>query len=255
MIKNIFDSHAHYDDEDFDEDRNKLLLNMADNGIEYILNASSDIVSSRNSVDLAEKCPFIFAAVGVHPQSAQTYSDEIEAELIELSKLKKVVAVGEIGLDYHYDDTNKIFQIIAFEKQLLLAEELDLPVIIHSRDATEDTLSLLKKYKPRGVVHCFSGSAETAAEIIKLGMYIGFTGVITFKNAKRAIEAAKIIPLDKLLVETDCPYMAPVPFRGELCNSTMLQSTLEKLAEIKEISPQDLANITNTNAKKLFKIF
>ncbi|MEF9984145.1 MAG: TatD family hydrolase [Oscillospiraceae bacterium] len=255
MIKNIFDSHAHYDDEDFDEDRNKLLLNMADNGIEYILNASSDIVSSRNSVDLAEKCPFIFAAVGVHPQSAQTYSDEIEAELIELSKLKKVVAVGEIGLDYHYDDTNKIFQLIAFEKQLLLADELDLPVIIHSRDATEDTLSLLKKYKPRGVVHCFSGSAETAAEIIKLGMYIGFTGVITFKNAKRAIEAAKIIPLDKLLVETDCPYMAPVPFRGERCNSTMLQSTLEKLAEIKEISPQDLANITNTNAKKLFKIF
>ncbi|MEG3006352.1 MAG: TatD family hydrolase [Oscillospiraceae bacterium] len=255
MIKNIFDSHAHYDDEDFDEDRNKLLLNMADNGIEYILNASSDIVSSRNSVDLAEKCPFIFAAVGVHPQSAQTYSDEIEAELIELSKLKKVVAVGEIGLDYHYDDTNKIFQLIAFEKQLRLAEELDLPVIIHSRDATEDTLSLLKKYKPRGVVHCFSGSAETAAEIIKLGMYIGFTGVITFKNAKRAIEAAKIIPLDKLLVETDCPYMAPVPFRGERCNSTMLQSTLEKLAEIKEISPQDLANITNTNAKKLFKIF
>ncbi|MEG1620374.1 MAG: TatD family hydrolase, partial [Oscillospiraceae bacterium] len=211
MIKNIFDSHAHYDDEDFDEDRNKLLLNMADNGIEYILNASSDIVSSRNSVDLAEKYPFIFAAVGVHPQSAQTYSDEIQAELIELSKLKKVVAVGEIGLDYHYDDTNKIFQLIAFEKQLLLAEELDLPVIIHSRDATEDTLSLLKKYKPRGVVHCFSGSAETAAEIIKLGMYIGFTGVITFKNAKRAIEAAKIIPLDKLLVETDCPYMAPVP--------------------------------------------
>ncbi|MEG1965975.1 MAG: TatD family hydrolase, partial [Oscillospiraceae bacterium] len=236
MIKNIFDSHAHYDDEDFDEDRNKLLLNMADNGIEYILNASSDIVSSRNSVDLAEKYPFIFAAVGVHPQSAQTYSDEIQAELIELSKLKKVVAVGEIGLDYHYDDTNKIFQLIAFEKQLLLAEELDLPVIIHSRDATEDTLSLLKKYKPRGVVHCFSGSAETAAEIIKLGMYIGFTGVITFKNAKRAIEAAKIIPLDKLLVETDCPYMAPVPFRGERCNSTMLQSTVEKLAEIKEIS-------------------
>ncbi|MEG1044786.1 MAG: TatD family hydrolase [Oscillospiraceae bacterium] len=255
MIKNIFDSHAHYDDEDFDEDRNKLLLNMADNGIEYILNASSDIVSSRNSVDLAEKYPFIFAAVGVHPQSAQTYSNEIEAELIELSKLKKVVAVGEIGLDYHYDDTNKIFQIIAFEKQLLLAEELDLPVIIHSRDATEDTLSLLKKYKPRGVVHCFSGSAETAAEIIKLGMYIGFTGVITFKNAKRAIEAAKIIPLDKLLVETDCPYMAPVPFRGERCNSTMLQSSVEKLAEIKEISPQDLANITNNNAKKLFNLF
>ncbi|MEG0898157.1 MAG: TatD family hydrolase [Oscillospiraceae bacterium] len=255
MIKNIFDSHAHYDDEDFDEDRNKLLLNMADNGIEYILNASSDIVSSRNSVDLAEKYPFIFAAVGVHPQSAQTYSNEIEAELIELSKLKKVVAVGEIGLDYHYDDTNKIFQLIAFEKQLLLAEELDLPVIIHSRDATEDTLSLLKKYKPRGVVHCFSGSAETAAEIIKLGMYIGFTGVITFKNAKRAIEAAKIIPLDKLLVETDCPYMAPVPFRGERCNSTMLQSSVEKLAEIKEISPQDLANITNNNAKKLFNLF
>lgn len=254
MINNIFDSHAHYDDEAFENDRNELIMQLNNNGIVNILNASSDIISSRNSVELAKKYPFFYAAVGVHPQSANEYDNKIEDELKELTKFNKTVAIGEIGLDYHYDDIDKEIQLNTFENQLILAQKLNLPVIIHSRDATEDTLNLLKKYKPKGVVHCFSGSAETANEIIKLGMYIGFTGVITFKNARRAIESAKVIPLNRLLVETDCPYMAPVPFRGNRCDSSMLSETITKLAEIKEISPQQIADITNLNAKNLFNI-
>lgn len=254
MINNIFDSHAHYDDKAFENDRNELIMQLNNNGIVNILNASSDIISSRNSVELAKKYPFFYAAVGVHPQSANEYDNKIEDELKELTKFNKTVAIGEIGLDYHYYDIDKEIQLNTFENQLILAQKLNLPVIIHSRDATEDTLNLLKKYKPKGVVHCFSGSAETANEIIKLGMYIGFTGVITFKNARRAIESAKVIPLNRLLVETDCPYMAPVPFRGYRCDSSMLSETITKLAEIKEISPQQIADITNLNAKNLFNI-
>ena len=166
----------------------------------------------------------------------------------------KAVAVGEIGLDYHYDGYDRDRQIQIFEEQMELAKELDLPVIIHSRDAVEDTLTLLKKHRPRGIVHCFSGSAEVAKEIIKLDMYIGFTGVLTFKNAKKALKALAEVPMERLLLETDCPYMAPVPFRGKRCDSSMIAYTAEKAAEIKEMDVQQLIDITCNNGKQIYNI-
>ena len=166
----------------------------------------------------------------------------------------RVCALGEIGLDYHYDNTDKAIQAEVFEKQLELAKKLSRPVIIHSRDACEDTMNILKKHLPRGVLHCFSGSAETAAEVVKLGMYVGFTGVLTFKNAKKALAACEAVPLDRLLLETDCPYMAPVPYRGKRCDSTMLRFTAEKMAEIKGVSTEELIKITKQNAETLFGI-
>ncbi len=256
MTENIFDSHAHYDDEAFDEDREELLRSMKKNGVSFIMNAAYDLKSSIASAELSQKYDFIYAAAGVHPENAESYNQQTEDEIIRLLKENpKTKALGEIGLDYHYPEPSREIQIKVFERQLQIAKELDVPVIIHSREATEDTMELLRKYHPQGVLHCFSGSAETAKEVIKLDMYIGFTGVITFKNARKAVESAEVIPLDKLLVETDCPYMAPVPFRGKRCDSTMLQSTVSKLAEIKNISPQELSDITNNNAKKIFKIF
>ena len=197
------------------------------------MNIGYNLNSSKASVALAEKYDFFYAVIGVHPQDASEYSEQVENELIMLSQNNKVKAIGEIGLDYHYDDIDKDLQKQVFEKQLILANKLNLPVVIHSRDAAEDTMDLLKKYKPQGIVHCYSYSAELAKEILKLGMYIGFTGVITFKNARKAVDTAKIVPMDRLLVETDCPYMAPEPFRGKRCDSSMLQSTLSKLSEIK----------------------
>ena len=256
MITNIFDSHAHYDDEAFDADRDELLKSMKDNGVSFIMNAAYDMKSSQAAAELSQKYDFIYAAAGVHPENAESYSQEVENEIIRLLKENpKTKALGEIGLDYHYPDPPREIQIKVFERQLQIAKELNVPVIIHSREATEDTMVLLRKYKPEGILHCYSGSAETAKEVIKLGMYIGFTGVITFKNARKAVESAEVIPLDRLLVETDCPYMAPVPFRGKRCDSTMLQSTVSKLAEIKNIPENQLADITNNNAKKIFKIF
>lgn len=256
MIENIFDSHAHYDDEAFEEDRDELLKSMKKNGVSLIMNAACNLKTSLAAEKLSREYDFVYAAAGVHPEAAESYDGNTEKEIIRLlTECPKVKVLGEIGLDYHYEDSCcREIQLDVFEKQLKVAKELDVPVIIHSREATEDTMRLLKKYNPKGVVHCYSGSAETAKEILKLGMYIGFTGVITFKNARRAVESAEVIPLDRLLVETDCPYMAPVPFRGKRCDSSMLQSTVEKLAEIKKVTPQELADITNANAKKLFNI-
>ena len=256
MITNIFDSHAHYDDEAFDDDRDELLKSMQENGVSFIMNVAYDLKSTLAAEKLSQQYDFIYAAAGVHPENAEGYDENVENEIIRsIKENPKTKALGEIGLDYHYPEPDREIQIKVFERQLQIANELDVPVIIHSRDATEDTMTLLRKYKPQGILHCYSGSAETAKEVIKLGMYIGFTGVITFKNARKAVESAEIVPLDKLLVETDCPYMAPVPFRGKRCDSTMLQSTVAKLAEIKNVSPQELSDTTNSNAKRIFKIF
>lgn len=254
-MNNIFDTHAHYADHAFDSDRDKILAEFPEKGVKYVMLASSSVDDTRENALLAEKYDYIYAASGVHPESVDTnpadYLDTVRNTVLSSSKIK---AVGEIGLDYHYEGYDREKQIKLFEEQLILAKELDLPVIVHSRDACEDTLNILKKYKPCGVVHCFSGSAETAKEIIKLGMYIGFTGVLTFKNAKKALKALEAVPLDRLLLETDCPYMAPVPFRGKRCDSSMIAYTAEKAAEIKGIDTQKLLDITCENAKKFYSI-
>lgn len=254
MYTNIFDSHAHYDDSRFDEDRDELLSSLSQKGVTKIINCGCDLKSSLKNVDLAEKYDFVYAAIGVHPHEAEETTDKDISEIEKLYKRKKVVAVGEIGLDYHYDFSPRERQFEIFEKQLILANKLDLPVIIHDREAHEDTLRLLKKHKPQGVVHCFSGSVEMAKEIIKLGMYIGLGGAVTFKNAKKPVEVAEYLPIDRLLLETDAPYMTPVPFRGQRCDSSHIAYTAEKIAQIKMLDVQELIDKCNTNAKKLFKI-
>ena len=254
MYSNIFDTHAHYDDSRFDDDRDELLSSLSENGVSHIVNCGCDLKSSLSTLALSEKHAFIYAAIGVHAHEAADTTDN-ELEVIEdLYKNSKVVAVGEIGLDYHYDFSPRDRQLEVFERQLILANKLGLPVIVHDREAHEDTMNLLKKHRPKGVVHCFSGSAEMAKEIVKLGMYIGTGGAVTFKNAKKPVEVVEYLPLDRLLLETDAPYMTPVPFRGQRCDSAHIAFTAEKIAEIKKIEVQELINICNENAKRLFGI-
>lgn len=248
----IFDTHAHLDDARFDDIREELLENMHKNGVDSIISCGCDVESSKTALALAEQYDFIYAAVGFHPGNLQNGAD-IEA-IETLAKQKKCVAIGEIGLDYYWEKENAELQRQVFEEQLLLAKRLDLPVIIHDRDAHSDTLEILKKHKPKGVVHCFSGSPEMAKEIIKLGMYIGVGGVITFKNARRLPEVVQEIPEDKLLLETDCPYLAPEPFRGKLCHSGMIALTAEKVAEIRGVSRDEILRLCLKNAKKLFGV-
>lgn len=254
MYRNIFDTHAHYDDSRFDEDRDELLVSLSSKGVSHIVNCGCDLKSSLTTLELAEKYDFVYAALGVHAHEAEEATDSDLNEIEKLYSHPKVVAVGEIGLDYHYDFSPRERQIEVFERQIKLANELDLPIIVHDREAHEDTMNLLKKYKPKGVVHCFSGSAEMAKEIIKLGMYIGMGGAVTFKNAVKPVEVARMLPLDRLLLETDAPYMTPVPFRGKRCDSAHIAFTAEKIAEIKGIDSQQLIDICNENGKRLFGI-
>ena len=248
----IIDSHAHYDDSSFDADREDVLRELFSGEICKIVNIGCSVKSSYSSVKLAEEYAGIYAAVGLHPDAADEI-DRIE-EIRRLCGNKKVVAVGEIGLDYHYEEHGRDIQKKAFEEQLKLAAELDMPVVIHSRDAWEDTMELLRKYRPKGVMHCFSGSAEIAREIVGMGMYVGFTGVITFKNAKKALKALEAVPLERLLVETDCPYMAPEPNRGKRNYSGYLPYTVAAMAAVKGVSPDEMAEITAENAERLFNI-
>ena len=253
-ITGIFDSHAHYDDPAFDPDREEVLSALAGAGVEGAVTIGADIPTSQAAVRLAEEYPFLWAAVGVHPHGAKDLPTDWLEQIERLAGHPRVRAIGEIGYDYHYDMDWKDAQKRVFEEQLKLAQKLSLPVVIHDREAHGDTMELLRKYRPAGVVHCYSGSAEMAKEIIALGMYVGFTGVVTFKNARRALEAAAVVPMDRLLVETDCPYMAPEPNRGRRCDSRLLPYTITKLAEVKGVSPQELAEITAKNARKLFGI-
>lgn len=248
----IFDSHAHYDDERFDEVREELILNLNKKGVGGIINCGCDYNSSKFSLELAEKFDFVYAAVGIHPSNidSNTTIEQIE----ELSKHKKCIAIGEIGLDYYWTQDNKPLQLEIFKKQLILANKLNLPVIVHDREAHSDTLELLKKHKPLGVVHSFSGSVEMANEILKLGMYIGIGGVITFKNAKKLPEVVKELPLERLLLETDAPYLTPVPYRSEINHSQMIYFTAKKIAEIKNCEISTILNAAFSNAVKLFKI-
>lgn len=255
MYRNIFDTHSHYADSAFDGDRDELLVALPDKGVRFAALAGSSMQDSAENVALAQKYGYIYAAVGVHPESVDETPSDYREKLTELVKSsEKVRAIGEIGLDYHYENYDRDKQILFFRQQLELARELSLPVIVHSRNASEDTLDILKEYRPAGVVHCFSGSAEVAREVIKLGMYIGFTGVLTFKNAKKALRALEAVPLDRLLLETDCPYMAPEPLRGRRCDSSMICYTAEKAAQIKGVSTQELLDITCRNGMDFYHI-
>lgn len=254
MYRNIFDTHAHYDDSRFDEDRTELLSSLLNGNVSGIINCGCDLKSSLETVTLTEKHPRLYGAVGVHPHEAEEITDEDLEKIKELYSNEKVVAVGEIGLDYFYDFSPREKQIELFRKQIITANELGLPVIIHDRDAHEDTMNILKELKPKGVVHCFSGSAEMAKEILKLGLYIGIGGAVTFKNARKPVEVVEMLPLDRLLLETDAPYMTPVPFRGKRCDSSHIAYTAEKIAEIKGIDAQELIDRCTENAKALFGI-
>ena len=246
----IFDTHSHYDDIKFDEVRDELLSSLESRNVGKVITCGVDMPSSLRSKKLAEKYDYIYFAAGIHPENMDEACDTDFIK--DLSEHEKCVAVGEIGLDYYFDPSSAEKQKQVFEKQLILSKELNLPVIVHDRDAHADTLELLKKHRPKGVVHCFSGSPETAKEIVSLGMYIGIGGVITFKNAKRLPEVAKELPLDRLLLETDCPYLAPEPFRGKLCNSAMIEYTAKRLAEIRNISYEEVLDAAFENAMNLF---
>lgn len=248
----IFDSHSHYDDSRFDGTRDGIFAEMQQNGVCGIVTCGCDETSSKAALHLAEKHDFVYAAVGIHPCNLD--SGTTVGQIKALAAHKKCVAIGEIGLDYYWEQDNKQQQIEVFEKQILLAKELDLPVLVHDREAHADTLEILKRLKPKGVVHCFSGSVEMAREIIKLGMHIGVGGVITFKNAKRLPDVVQIIPDELLLVETDCPYLAPEPYRGRLCHSGMIKLTAQKIAEIRGSTPEHILKQTAKNAKNLFNI-
>jgi TatD DNase family protein len=252
----IFDAHAHYDDEQFDEDRDSVIEELKKNNIIGVLNCGASLKGCIDSVNLANKYNMFYAAVGIHPEYADKFDEQTLDELKKLSKNEKVKAIGEIGLDYYYDENPpREIQKKVFIKQMELAQEINLPVIIHDRDAHEDTLSIIKQFKGvRGEIHCFSGSVEFARECLKLGYYIGFTGVVTFKNAKKVIEVVKEVPLDKILVETDCPYMAPTPFRGKRNRSEYIEYIINKISEIKNIDPEEVSILTIDNMKKLLNI-
>lgn len=254
MYTNIFDTHAHYSDSAFDEDREALLASMPEQGVSRILLASSSAEDSAANLALAEQFPHVYAAAGVHPECVDALEDGWLSRIRELVAHEKVRAIGEIGLDYHYDGYDAALQKDVFVQQLQLAKELQMPVIVHIRDAMGDTLDILREFRPKGVVHCFSGSAESAKEILRLGMHISFTGVLTFKNARKSHEALAEVPLDRLMMETDCPYMAPVPFRGKRCDSRMIAYTAEKAAEIKGVDTQTLIDACCETGKRLFGI-
>ncbi|MCL2088511.1 MAG: TatD family hydrolase [Oscillospiraceae bacterium] len=249
----IFDSHAHYDNPRFDADRDAILADMGSKGVKRILNAGVNINSSRVSVELSGRYDFIYASVGVHPHDCIKTPDRYICILRDLAANKKVMAIGEIGLDYHYNYSPPEMQREFFTAQLELARELNLPVIIHSRDAAQETLSILKKFPDlRGIAHCFSYSPEIAEIFIEMGYYIGFTGVVTFAGAKKPAKAVESVPLERLLIETDCPYMAPEPYRGKRCDSSMLDRVIGKIAQIKGISEDDVANACYKNACDVF---
>ena len=251
----LFDTHAHLNDPAFDPDREELMAGLADKGIGFVMNAGCSLESSRDIIRMAENYPWLYASVGSHPDSA----DEVNEEVIEiyrrLCQNEKVKAIGEIGLDYYYEDIPREIQKQAFRMQMALAKEVDLPVIIHERDAHDDGMRIVKEFPTvKGVFHCYSGSAEMARQLVNMGWYIGFTGVLTFKNARKAVETAASIPLDRIVLETDCPFMAPEPYRGKRNDPGYLPKMAEKLAEIRGISVEEAIAATTENAKRLYRI-
>ena len=253
----IFDTHAHYDDDAFDEDRETLLAQLKAAGIERVVNVGASIHSSHTTLELIEKHDFLYGAIGVHPSETEELNEEWMNWLEEKSHEKKVVAIGEIGLDYHWEEPARDVQKYWFVRQLDLARKVKLPVIIHSRDAAKDTLDIMKvehNGATGGVIHCFSYGVEMAREYLNMGYYIGIGGVLTFKNAKKLIEVAEYAPLDRIVLETDCPYLAPVPNRGKRNFSGNLPYVVEKLAEIKGVSKEEIIRETAKNARALYRI-
>lgn len=253
----LFDTHAHLDDEQFDNDRDEIINKIRESGVVNVMEIGSSAENSKLAVEIAEKHDFIYCSVGIHPEFAESADTDDFEKIKTLAKSSnKVKAIGEIGIDYHYDDcASREKQIRCFETQIDIAKELGLPIIVHDRDSKGDTLKVLKeKQVSNGVVHCFSGSAETAKILVNMGFMISFTGVITFKNARRAIEALKVIPLDRLMIETDSPYMAPEPHRGKRNDSRYVKYVAEKMADVKGISFAELCDITYENGKKFFNI-
>ena len=252
----FYDTHAHYDDGRFDSDRETLLPELYRQGIGLINTIGTDIPSSRASIALAEQYDFIYAAVGGWPGNVGDMTEQDLEEYRAMASHEKVVAIGEIGLDYYYDDVPREIQKHWFDRQMALAEELSMPVVVHDRDAHGDCMDMVRKWAGRvtGVFHCFSGSAEMAAELTKLGWYVSFTGVVTFKNARRALEAVAAVPMDRIMIETDAPYMAPVPYRGRRNHSGYVPLVAEKIAEVKGMTLVEVAKITTENGKRFFRI-
>ena len=252
----LFDTHAHMDDEAFAQDREQLLASLPEQGLALVMNPGCSLASSRNASKLAETYDYIYAAVGSHPDVADEVNEDVLAEYRRLVAANpKIKAIGEIGLDYHYEDIPREIQLQAFRMQMQLAKELNLPAIVHERDAHEDGMKVVDEFpEVTGVFHCYSGSAEMAKELVKRGWYIGFTGVLTFKNARKAVEVAKSIPLDRIVLETDCPYMSPEPFRGKRNDPGNLYRMAEKLAEIRGLTVEEIHAITTENGKRLYRI-
>ena len=250
----IFDVHAHYDDEKFDADREEVLSSMAEKNVICIVNAGTYIETSRKTLNYCERYDFMYGAVGIHPECADNLPQDYLKEIENMAMHEKAVAIGEIGLDYYWDGVPRDIQKKVFTEQLELAYKLSMPVVIHDRDAHGDTMEILRKYKPKGIMHCFSGSVEMCREIVKLGMSISLGGVVTFKNARHSVEVAEYIPLDRLMLETDAPYLSPVPFRGKRCDSSMIMMTAERIAEIKGISVEDVLRVTAENACRMYGI-
>ncbi len=253
----LFDSHSHLDDEAFNDDRAEMIARAREVGVDYILNPSVDLATSQAAVALAEQYDFIYAAIGYHPHEAQYFNDEIEAELRRLAENPKVVAIGEIGLDFHYDHSPRDIQRAVFKRQIAMARELKLPIQIHARSADGEVFETLKAEKgfENGLLmHCYSGSAELAEQYVKEGAYISIAGPVTFKNNKKTPEVVKRVPLERLMVETDAPYLTPVPYRGKRNEPARVLHTCEKVAEIKGVSLEEAAVVTKANALRFFGI-
>ena len=251
----LFDTHAHMDDRRFDDDRDELLTSLPGLGVELVMSPGCSLESSRAAIALAAKYPHVYAAVGSHPDAADEVTDQVIQEYRQLCRHPKVKAIGEIGLDYHYEDIPRQLQLAAFRKQMALAAELDLPVIVHEREAHQDGMAVVEEFPTvKGVFHCYSGSAEMAHWLVERGWYIGITGVLTFKNARKAVEVAQTIPLERIVLETDCPYMAPEPHRGRRNWPGYLPAMAEKLASLRGITPEEAARITAENGKKLYRL-
>jgi len=251
----LFDTHAHLIDERFDADREALISALPLQGVKYMVECAASEEDSVRAVALAQEHHMVYAAVGVHPHEASEWTERTAEVLRSLAKQPKVVAIGEAGLDYHYDNSPRDIQKVVFEKQVQLALEVDMPFIVHTREATQDTLEILKKYPAlRALLHCFSGSVETMEILLKMGHYIALGGSVTFKNAQKTVEVAKRVPLDRLVIETDSPYLAPVPHRGERNNPGYVRHVAEKIAEVRGMDVEEVARITTENAKKFFGI-
>lgn len=251
----LFDTHAHLNDPAFQEDREAVLLSLQDKGVANVMNVGCCLESSGDCIAMAEKYPFVYASVGTHPDSADEVDETVLEQYRVMARHPKVRAIGEIGLDYYYETIPREIQQRAFRMQMELAQELDMPVIVHERNAHDDGMRIVKEFRGvTGVFHCYSGSAEMARQLVNMGWYIGFTGVLTFKNARKAVETAQSTPLERIVLETDCPFMAPEPFRGKRNDPGYLYCMAQRLAEIRNISVEQVQEITTANARKLYRL-